>query len=101
MGCPYCTPMTDEDTGESLEFCKGFHDVAHMGDYKQETRLHLVCDRDDGSWSMVILLADEWLSKFIHDLGEPAEHAGTICTVVEAPPHCPWCGRRLHERGDA
>ena len=95
MSCPYCTPRVDPDTGEDMEFCKGYHDVIRMDDNATEARLHLVRDRDDGSWSLVILLADDWLSRYIHSLGEPAKRAGFICTTIAAPPYCPWCGRRL------
>lgn len=93
MSCPYCTPRIDEETGESLEFCKGFYSEVTRGANTTYTRLHLVKDED--GWSMVILLADDWLSNFIHELGEPAEHAGMIVTSIPAPPYCPWCGERL------
>lgn len=93
MSCPYCTPLVDEETGESLEFCKGFYSEETRGVNTTHTRLHLVKDED--GWSMVILLSDDWLSSFIHELGEPAKHAGTIATSIPAPPYCPWCGERL------
>lgn len=95
MSCPYCTPRVDPDTGEDMEFCIGYHDVIRVDDNTTEARLHLVRDKDDGSWSLVMLLADDRLSRYIHSLGEPAKHAGTICTTIEAPPYCPWCGRKL------
>lgn len=95
MSCEYCTPMVDEETGESLEFCRGLHfdeqqpkGITHIG-------LHLVEDKDDGEWSMVILMHDEWLSGYIHSLGEPSKKAGIIVTSIPAPPYCPWCGRKL------
>ena len=96
MGCEYCTPRIDPDTGESVEVCKGFHHFGRVGKDEQMTRIHLVEDKDDGEWSWVILLHSEWLSDHIHSLGEKASHAGMIATTIPAPPYCPWCGRKLY-----
>jgi len=97
MACDYCTPRTNPETGESLEFCKGFHHVEYAGVNRTEARIHLVQDEDDGEWSYVVLLADDWLSDYIHKLGEPAKHAGVIVTNIPAPPYCPFCGRRIRD----
>ena len=95
MSCPHCTPRVDPDTGDSLEFCKGYYHDEGKPNGTTHMRMHLVADRDDGEWSTVVLLHDEWLSDFIHGLGEPAEHAGMIVTSFPSPPYCPWCGRKL------
>ena len=95
MSCPYCTPRVDPDTGDSLEFCKGYYHGEEKPKGTTYMRMHLVADSDDGEWSMVVLLHDEWLSDFIHGLGEPARNAGVIVTSFPSPPRCPWCGRKL------
>ena len=97
MSCPYCTPMVDEDTGESLEFCrKPYHHIdSPIGRENVTTRINLIQDKDDGQWFLQILLYSEWLSEFIHSLGEPSERAGLIVTSIPAPPYCPFCGRKL------
>ena len=89
MSCDYCTPMTDEDTGESLEFCKEFIHVDE-GHNNTLVRTFLSQDRDDGSWWRTVLMADNW-----------PERTMPIVTTYEAPPFCPYCGRQLYERGDA
>lgn len=96
MSCPYCTPVLDEDAGESLEFCKGMHHSETIGSHgTTTTRIQLLKDED--GWQTVILLHDEWLSNYIHELGEKSEHAGMIVTTIPGPSFCPWCGRRLED----
>lgn len=89
MSCEYCTPMIDEDTGESLEFCKEF---IHIEEHHRNTliRTFLAQDRDDGSWWRTVLLADDW----------PERTLLPVVTTYEAPPFCPHCGRRLYGHAD-
>ena len=91
MSCEYCTPILDED-GNKLEFCKTFHHVEHKPKGDTTTRMTLVWDED--GWDLVILMHDDWLSEYIHSLGERAHHAGFITTCMSVT-RCPFCGREL------
>lgn len=84
MNCEYCTPMTDEDTGESLEFCKEFITVKES-QHHTLIRTFLSQDADDGSWWRTVLMSDEWPMRRL-----------PVCITFEAPPFCPHCGRRLY-----
>lgn len=86
MGCPYCTPITDPDTGESWEFCKEF---VRLGEDNDNTliRTFLSQDNDDGSWWVTVLMADNWPMRTM-----------PIVMTYDAPPFCPHCGRRLYEQ---
>ena len=91
MSCDYCTPILDED-GNKLEFCKTFHHVEHKPNGDTTTRMTLA--HDDDGWDLVILMHDEWLSDYIHGLGERAHHAGIITSCIPVT-RCPMCGRQL------
>lgn len=87
MGCGYCTPHVDPDTGESLEFCDEFF---YLDKSNNDTLVKtcLIQDRDDGSWWMQVLMSDRWKERL------DISHFPLI-TTYEAPPFCPHCGRRL------
>lgn len=86
MSCPYCTPHIDPDTGESMEFCDEFI-IVKEDQNNTLIRAFLSQDSDDGSWWRTVLMADEWPLRRL-----------PVCITFEAPPFCPHCGRRLHER---
>lgn len=96
MSCPYCTTRTFED-GTRSEYCQGFyHTSEDIPNAKVDVRLEPWIDEDDGSMWWTLLMHDEGLSRYIHELGEPSKHAGMIVTSIPAPPFCPFCGRRLY-----
>lgn len=87
MGCPYCLPRIDEDTGESLEFCK---ELVFVDEERHNTiiRTCLIQDKDDGTWLRQVLMADEWPERV------DVSHF-PIVVSYPAPPYCPHCGRKL------
>ena len=88
MSCPYCTPRIDEDTGESTEFCqKQWYHVDH-DHFDTLAQIHLVQDKDDASWSTVVLMADKWPERV------DVSHFPLV-TCIPGPKFCPECGRRL------
>lgn len=87
MSCPYCTPMRDGETGESIEDCKEFVyiDNEHVNTL---IRTFLWRDEDDGSWWRTVLMADEWKER------KDISHFPVV-TSFPAPPFCPHCGAKL------
>ena len=95
MGCPHCTPYKYED-GEVTDFYQGYYYTdEELPNHKVRVRLEPWVDDDDGSMWWTVLMSDEWLSNYMHELGEKSKLAGTIVASIPAPPYCPWCGRRL------
>lgn len=87
MACEYCTPKVDQDTGESLEFCREFCFVDELNE-NTLIRTGLIQDKDDGKWSRIVLMADRWPERV------DISHFPLVVTF-DAPPYCPHCGRRL------